>query len=103
MRCGSALALAALLIGCASAGDPVGYTIVAQDRYDFLNCTEIINQRNGQLAREKELVGLVQKAEASPAGFIVSYSAYRSELVQVRALIVAADRAAKKNGCEIKK
>ena len=47
----------------------------------------------------KELSELAAKAEASPGGFIVSYSAYRSELAQVRGQLAAAERGAQKNEC----
>jgi len=100
---GCAAVLAALCCACASVGDPVGFTIVAQDRYDFLPCAEIIANRNGNIAREKQLAELAAKADASPGGFIVSYAAYRSELTQTRTLIAAADRAARKNNCDLSK
>ena len=41
-----ALALASLLTGCGSFGDPAGYAVVTQDRYDFMTCKEIIGQPN---------------------------------------------------------
>jgi hypothetical protein len=93
--------LAALaLAGCGSVGDPAGFSIVSQDRYDFMTCTEIINNRNAQNGRMKQLGESIEKAESSPGGFIVGAAAYRSEYVQARALAAAADRAARKNNCQ---
>lgn len=100
-----ALALALMLLGagCGSISDPAGFAIVTQDRYDFMTCKEIINNRNGQAGRMKELAGLIEKAEASPGGFIVGAAAYRSEYVQARALAAAADRAARLHNCDAPK
>jgi hypothetical protein len=99
ITCFAALALA----GCGSVSDPAGFSVVSQDRYDFMTCKEIIANRNGQTLRMKQLADLMEKAEASPGGFIVSTTAYRSEYVQARALAAAADRAARKNNCDAPK
>lgn len=99
IACFVALALA----GCGSVSDPAGFSIVSQDRYDFMTCKDIINNRNAQNARMKQLGESIEKAEASPGGFIASAVAYRSEYVQARALAAAADRAAQKNNCDAPK
>jgi hypothetical protein len=83
--------------------DPAGFSIVSQDRFDFLPCNEIINNRNAQTARMKQLGDLIEKAEASPGGFIVGAAAYRSEYVQTRALAAAAERAARLKNCDAPK
>jgi len=96
--------LAALVAaGCGAVSDPAGFAIAAQDRFDFMTCKEIIAQRNGQTVRVKELAERIEKAEASPGGFIVGAAAYRSEYVQARALVAAAERAALRNNCETPK
>jgi hypothetical protein len=99
IACFTALALA----GCSSVGDPAAFGIVSQDRYDFMSCKEIIGNRNAQTARMKELGDRIEKAEASPGGFIVGAAAYRSEYVQARGLAAAADRAAKLKDCDAPK
>ena len=93
-------ALALVCTACSSVSDPAAFSVVAQDKYDFHSCKEIIGARTGLTNREKDLRGLVEKAESSPGGFIVSYSAYRSELVQVRGQLAAAQRAARVNKCD---
>ena len=98
-RLAGALAFAALCAACASVGDPLTFATVSQDRFDFMTCPEINAQQKGQAAREKDLADLAAKAEASPGGIIVSYSAYRAELMQTRGLLAAANRAAAKNNC----
>ena len=96
--------MAALAVaGCTGVADPAGFSIVSQDRYDFMTCPEIVGARKGNNDRVKVLTELIEKAESSPGGFIVSASAYRSELVQVRALAAAAERAALMHNCDAPK
>jgi hypothetical protein len=80
--------------------DPAGFGMVSQDRFDFMTCKEIINNRNAHTGRMKQLADLIEKAEASPGGFIAAGAAYRSDYVQTRALAAAADRAARLNNCD---
>jgi hypothetical protein len=103
LRLSGALALVALCAACAAAmEDPAGFTVVSQDKYDFMTCPEIIGNRNNLTARDKELNKLVEKANAEPGGIVVSALAYRSELVHNRAMMHAAERAAVKNSCDTK-
>ena len=88
---------------CSGIGDPAGFSIVTQDMYDFKTCPEIVGARNGIVAREKELTELVAKAESAPGGIIVSYTAYRSDLTNIRAQHVAVDRAARMHDCDAPK
>ena len=96
------LALAGLC-GCAGVSDPAGFSIVTQDRYDFMTCPEIIGQRSMHNVRVKQLSDLIEKTDGSPGGFLVSATAYRSELVQARALMQAAERAARMHNCDAPK
>jgi starvation-inducible outer membrane lipoprotein len=96
ISCLTALALA----GCSTVSDPAGFAIASQDRYDFMTCKEIINHRSTQTGRMKRLGEAIEKAEASPGGFIVAAAAYRSEYTEARALAAAAERAARLNNCE---
>jgi hypothetical protein len=96
-----ALAAAACVAACAT--ETPGYAIVTQDKYDFMNCREIVGHRNVLTTRERELSALAAKAEAAPGGIIASTLAYRSELNTTRALLFAADRAARKNNCDAPK
>lgn len=98
-RRAGALAILGLCAACANVGDPVGYSIVTQDKYDFQTCREIVGNRSVLLAREKALNASIEKAQASPGGFLVGAAAYRSDLVETRAKVRAANRALLKNGC----
>jgi hypothetical protein len=96
--CGAAAALA--VAGCSSVSDMASYTFVLPDRYIYNSCKEIGEIRGGQLNREKELVGLIEKADSGLGGFIVSTATYRSELEQVRAHLKALARASQEKGCD---
>jgi len=98
-RLAAATALSGLC-GCGSVSDPAGFSVATQDRYDFMTCKEIVGSRTSNNARVKQLTELMEKADSSPGGFIVSATAYRSELVQARALAAAAERAARLNNCD---
>jgi hypothetical protein len=102
LRAGAA-ALVALCGACSTVSDPAGFGMVTQDKYDFMPCVEIVPQRNALIAREKVLSELAAKAESAPGGVIVGYAAYRSELTQTRAMLVAATRGAQKNNCDLTK
>ena len=83
VRSSGGIALAFMAAGCAGGMDP-GYSVVTQDRFDFMECPQIVGERNNWTAREKQLAELTEKAESSPGGIIVSATAYRSELAQAR-------------------
>jgi hypothetical protein len=98
LRAASA-ALALALAGCSGVPDVGSYAFVLQDRYVYNSCQELTNQRAHWTAREKELAGLVAKAESTPAGFLVSAASYRSELVQARAHLRFIGDAQRQKGC----
>ena len=102
VRLAGAFALAGLTAACAGGIDP-GYSVVTQDRFDFMACPEILGHRTTWTAREKQLNDLVEKAESSPGGIIVSVTAYRSELAQARMHRRLAEKAAQEKGCDAKK
>ena len=101
-RLAGAAVLVSLSAACAGGFDP-GYSVVTQDRFDFMACPEIISQRNTWTTREKQLRDLVEKAESSPGGIIVSATAYRSELLHARTHLRLVQQAAQEKGCDAKK
>jgi hypothetical protein len=100
LGCACATAAAWAVAGCSSVSDIASYTFVLPDRYIYSSCKEIGEVRGGQLNREKELIGLIEKADAGFGGFIVSTVTYRSELEQVRAQLKALARASQEKGCD---
>lgn len=102
VRLAVAFALVGLTAACAGGMDP-GYSVVTQDRFDFMTCPEIVGHRTNWTAREKQLNDLVEKAESSPGGIIISVTAYRSELAQARTHRRLAEKAAQEKSCDAKK
>ncbi len=90
--------MATLLSGCAGGVDP-GMLLVVHDKYSPYTCDEIARERATHAARERHLSGLSQKAEAAPAGAVVSAVAYSTELATVRSELRAADRAMAAKDC----
>lgn len=97
-RLAGALAFAGLCAACGTF-DP-GYSVVTQDKFDFMPCREIVGHRAALIVKEKELSDLAEKAEAAPGGILVSLAAYRSELASVRTQLSVASRAAREKGCD---
>jgi hypothetical protein len=99
---GAVIALAAglALAACGSISDVGDYALVLQDRYAYSSCQEIASTRVAQINREKELVGLIEKADTGFGGFLVSTTTYRTELEQVRSHLRALARAARDKGCD---
>jgi hypothetical protein len=95
------LAAAALCAACTS--DVTGYAVVTQDKYAIMPCPEIIANRTALTGREKELSGLVEKAESAPGGIIAGALAYRSELSEVRTKLRLAQEAAAQKNCDAPK
>ena len=95
------LAAAALCAACST--DVTGYAVVTQDKYAIMACPEIIANRNALTAREKDLSGLVEKAESAPGGFIAGTLAYRSELGETRTKLRLAQEAAAQKNCDAPK
>ena len=95
------LVAAALCAACAT--DVAGYSVVTQDKYTVMACPDLIANRNALTAREKELSGLVEKAEAAPGGIIAGYLAYRSELTETRTKLRLAQQVAARQNCDAPK
>ena len=95
---GAAAALA--LAGCEAVSDMGSYGFVMRDRYVYASCKDIASTRTGMLNREKELTGLIEKADTGLGGFIVSTTTYRSELEQVGAHLKALAQASRDKNCD---
>ena len=96
-----ALAAAALCAACSA--DVGGYSVVTQDKYAIMACPEIIANRNALAGREKDLSGLVEKAESAPGGIIAGTLAYRSELGETRMKLRLAQEVAAQKNCDAPK
>ena len=89
------------LAGCASVEEVGGYAFVLRDRYIANTCKEIRDTRGTYTTREKELIGLLEKAESGGiGGALVGATTYRSELAQVRAQLRALAVAEREKPCD---
>ena len=79
---GRATLLALILFGVAacSSSSKVDLMLFADPgKYEYHNCAQILAAGNGVAAREMKLRELIQKAEQSAGGSLVSTVAYRGE------------------------
>jgi hypothetical protein len=70
--------------GCAANLD-LGILYAAPGKYDYLRCEDLPPRLKGAVAREKELLALMSRANQDAAGPAVSAVAYSADLAQVRA------------------
>ncbi|HEY0567763.1 MAG TPA: twin-arginine translocation pathway signal [Xanthobacteraceae bacterium] len=76
-------ALVGLLCGCAGS-DTVGSLLVSPGKYDLYSCEQLAARLKPAATREKELRGLIAKAERDTSGVVVSALAYRTEYATAR-------------------
>lgn len=76
-------ALLGLLCGCVGS-DTVGSLMVAPGKYDFFSCEQIAGRLPGAVNREKELKGLIDKAERDSGGVVVSAFVYQTDYATAR-------------------
>jgi hypothetical protein len=81
---GAALLLLCLaLAACSSAGDTGLLLLADPGKYQYHNCQQLIAARTALVNRQKELRGLIDKAEQETGGVIVGVIAYRSDYAAV--------------------
>jgi hypothetical protein len=81
--------LAVSLGGCTTAGgspdDMTSRLMIAPGKYTLYNCQQLAERSVVITTRQKELQGLMAKAETAADGRVVSAIAYRPEYVALRA------------------
>jgi hypothetical protein len=94
----AALALA----GCAGGLDSVhtGNFFVQPGKYQFLKCPDLANRSVAGSNREKELVGLMERANQGTAGPVVNAMVYSADLQQVRADLQEVHATMREKGCD---
>jgi hypothetical protein len=75
---------AAALAGCGVSGG-VGSLMVDPARYAAYNCKDLVTEWGNLANREKELRGLIDKANESSGGTVIGAFAYRSDYETVLA------------------
>lgn len=95
------LALAPVLAGCASGLQTAGDVFVQPGKYQFLECKQILPRLASNAAREKELTGLMDRANQSAAGPVINAMVYGADLEQVRADGRQLQLAAREKNCDM--
>jgi hypothetical protein len=72
------------LSGCAMSDDKLSTFLVAPDKYVLYTCKEIAAQAKVNVARQKELEGLMAKANTDAGGRLVSSVAYQPDYLTAR-------------------
>lgn len=90
--------LAGTLAGCA---DGVGALMVDPGRYEGYACKDLVNQWNGLIAREKQLRGLIDKADESTSGVVIGALAYRGDYQTVLEQKKVLQRTAAEKNCQL--
>src|SRR3954453_13648256 len=94
----AALALA----GCSSGFDSIhtGHFFVQPGKYQFLKCPDLAQRSVAGSNREKELVGLMERANQGAAGPVVNAMVYSADLQQIRADLQELQGTMREKGCD---
>jgi hypothetical protein len=90
------------LAGCAGGLDSIhtGNFFVQPGKYQFLKCPDLAQRSVAGSNREKELVGLMERANQDAAGPVVNAMVYSADLRQVRADLAELHATMREKGCE---
>ena len=103
IRSAAAIACTALaLAGCTSGVSGV-YTSdfwVQPGKYEFLRCKDLAPRYLGASQRERQLVGLMERAKQDTGGAVIGAMVYSADLEQTRSDIALLQRTMKEKGCD---
>jgi hypothetical protein len=95
-----ATAACCLALGACASGGDTGLLILADPgKYQYHNCTQLAEARTKALDRQKELKGLIDKAEQGAGGVFVGAIAYRSDYVAVGQDLQTLEATAREKKC----
>jgi len=92
-------ALALPLAGCGTTSDPLATAITAPGQYDLYDCPAIKVASAGISKRQRQLEGLMARAERGAGGGFVSATTYKPEYITLRGKMSQLRRAAAENHC----
>jgi hypothetical protein len=78
-RYGAILGLVALALTGCGANDGAGSLLIDPGKYDAYHCNDLATRWKVLVAREKELHGLIDKANESGGGAVIGSLAYRTD------------------------
>lgn len=93
-------AVALLLAGCVTTNDPLSAALTAPGQYDLYDCPAIKVAATGIVVRQRQLEGLMAKAERGPGGGLINATTYQPEYVTLRGKMSELRRVAAENRCD---
>lgn len=94
------MAVALPLAGCETTGDPLGSITTSPGQYDYYDCPAIKVAARDIITRQRELEGLMARANRGPGGGLVNTMTYEPEYVTLRGKMNELRRAAAANKCK---
>ncbi len=94
---------AALALGACSTGVEKIYTggfWAEPGKYQYLKCPDLAARSVADSNRERELMGLMDRANQDAAGPLVNLMVYRADLEQVRGDLALLQETARQKGCD---
>jgi hypothetical protein len=95
-----AIVAGAALSGCSSTGGDTLTVFADPGKYQYHSCEQIAGQRKVWTEREHELRLLMDKAEQSAGGAVVSVLAYKTDQVAASEELRVLESAARAKNCE---
>ena len=95
----AAALLSVAVAGCASDSSWLESVTTVPGYYDTLECRELTPLVAAHAARVKELTDLIEKSGHGIGGSVANVMAYQTDLAKAHAAHDAAERAAKRKGC----
>ncbi len=95
----AAALLAASLGGCSTSLNIIGNPFMSPAKYQFLRCQDIAQRLVGMQARERELRGLMDRADAGTGGTAVNMFVYQPDYRMVQSELQQLHEAAVEKQC----
>ncbi len=100
-RIGSIAVLTAVVLAGCGLGEDAGTFMVDPSRYDAYHCNDLTAQWKALLAREKELRGLMDKADEGRGGALIGTLTYRTDYETVLGEEKVLQRTAAEKKCQL--
>jgi hypothetical protein len=95
----ASLALCLALAGCSSTSESTMTFFAAPGKYQYHDCDQLAAAMKGTTARQKELKGLIDKAEQGAAGAFVGAIAYKTDYLAATEDIKLLEAATREKNC----
>jgi hypothetical protein len=97
-----AVGLAGTLAGCSLDSDSVGAAFVDPAKFTYYHCSDLVRRAQTLVARERQLLSDMARAEQSAGGGLHSAVAYRTDYFSVRGELNLLDKTAAEKQCDLR-